>query len=264
VIALARSRVDVLWAMLRDGQTYSEPEALAWDLFERWTGYKAQAEQSRCPVLPVMSWDDMLGFVSRKLRSTARLSLRRMEEDGVQFKIINPDDTARAARVLVALHREAWQGREIDPIQLSQGFESQMTSIIRRIVASDYGGVSEFWKNGEVIMSSFWLSCGDFFGGYKAGASQEELRRYQVSSVFQRYDLEVCQSRNKKTLSMLRAEEPYKLRWNPEIVANSRVFFGLRPFSTRLYVAYGTARSIYTDSASGWIKDTVKRLRAND
>ena len=206
----------------------------------------------------------MLGSVSKSTRKVARRTLRRMEEDGVQWKIVNPDDTARAARVLMALHWESWQGREIDPIHRSQWFESQMTSIIRRIVASDYGGVNEFWKDGEVIMSSFWLSHGDFFGAYLVGASQEALRRYQVSSIFQRYDLKICESRNNRTLSMLRGEEPYKLRWNPEIVANSRVFFGLRPFSTRLYVAYRTARSIYTDSAPGWIKDTVKRLRAND
>jgi CelD/BcsL family acetyltransferase involved in cellulose biosynthesis len=219
------------------------PQALARELFRRWPGYKTQAWIVNYLTVEVRPWDDLLASVSKNMRKMARRTLRRMEADGVQRRSADPEDAGRAARRLVELHREMWRGRWIDPTHLSRGFEAHMTDVVRRITASDYGGVSEHWRDGEVVISLFWVSHGEFFGTYMVGASREALERYSISSAYVWDALGIAHSRGGAYVSFMAGEDPYKLRWNPSRVPIQRVILGRSLIPWAVYAGYYILRS---------------------
>ena len=51
-------------------------QAAAWNLFEAWAGPRSCVWQDDSPVIEVRPWEELLASVSRKLRSSARRSLR--------------------------------------------------------------------------------------------------------------------------------------------------------------------------------------------
>jgi len=117
------------------------------------------------------------------LRSSARQTLRRLEEDEVLCEPANTENAERAARTLVALHREAWQGRDIALEHQTRRFEAFLETTARRMMACGLGSISEFWRDEKVIYLHFLVFGNDFVGPYLQGASQEALQRYQFSSL---------------------------------------------------------------------------------
>ena len=67
--------------------------------------------------------------------------------------IVKRKGAEKAARRLVALHREAWQGRDIGPEHLTKRFETHIANAARRMTEGGLGAVSEFWRDGEVAIS---------------------------------------------------------------------------------------------------------------
>jgi hypothetical protein len=61
------------------------PNAAAWDLLEGWSGFKAIVWQENCPFIDARPWDELIMSVSKKLRSTARRSVRQAESDGLRW-----------------------------------------------------------------------------------------------------------------------------------------------------------------------------------
>jgi CelD/BcsL family acetyltransferase involved in cellulose biosynthesis len=101
------------------------PEAAAWSIFREWDRPKAYVQEGNYLIIEVKPWDEMLISLSKRLRGNARRALRQAEADGVRrCEVAGPEDTERAARRLVALHREAWRGRDIDPEYLTERYES--------------------------------------------------------------------------------------------------------------------------------------------
>ncbi|MGH3148196.1 MAG: GNAT family N-acetyltransferase, partial [Rubrobacter sp.] len=203
------------------------PEAAAWNILRSWTGPRTHAWQDGCPVINLKPWDELVESLSKNHRSTVRRALRRAEVDGVRREVAKPADSERAARRLVAVSRERWEGNPlVGPEHWTQRFESHMVAAVRRMASRGLGGISEFWRDGEVIISDFWVSGKDFLGTYSLGASQEALRRYQWSSLYIWDAVNIARSKNNSRLDLLRGEEQYKLRWNPRVVPNHRLILG--------------------------------------
>jgi lipid II:glycine glycyltransferase (peptidoglycan interpeptide bridge formation enzyme) len=99
---------------------------------------------------------------------------------------------------------------------LTQRFEAFTVAAAERLAYRDLGGISEFWQDGEVVISSFLVFGRDFCGTYILGASQKALQRYQWSSLYIWDAVEVANGRDSSYLDLLRGEEPYKLRWSSE------------------------------------------------
>jgi hypothetical protein len=130
----------------------------------------------------------------------------------------------------------------------------------------DSGAISEYRSGEEVVVSVFWVFGRDFVGFYMLGASQEMLKRYQVSSLFIRDGLEIARERNVPYLDLLRGEEPYKLRWTSETVPNQRLILGRNPLLWGPYVGYRLlrlkARSFAEEeSTPPWVKSVLSRFR---
>jgi CelD/BcsL family acetyltransferase involved in cellulose biosynthesis len=71
------------------------PNAAVWGFSRRWKGNTSYSRQDGCPVVEVKSWDELVGSLSKNLRSTLRRTLRRVEADGIRREMAKPADAER-------------------------------------------------------------------------------------------------------------------------------------------------------------------------
>jgi CelD/BcsL family acetyltransferase involved in cellulose biosynthesis len=244
------------------------PEAAAWGIRRHWDGPQLRVWQSNCPVIDAKPWDELLASIKKSLRSSARQTLRRAREDGLRCELASVEDVKEAARRLVAVSREQWQERwlETGPEHWTRRFEAHLEVASRRMTARGLGAISEFWRDGEVVISHFLVFGRDFVGQYMIGASQEALRRYQFSSLGMWDGINVSLDRKGSYFDLLRGEEPYKLRWNSRVVPNHRMVLGRSLLVWSPYAAYHALRSTakryaYSENAPAWVKDTKDRYQ---
>jgi CelD/BcsL family acetyltransferase involved in cellulose biosynthesis len=223
-----------LWKMVDLHEISSEAAALS--LCRRWPGPRLyilqkawQGWQLGYPVIEVKPWDELLMSVSTRLRKNARRSLRQAGEDGVRCLLARSEEAEHAARRLIALHQEMWQGRGIDQEHLSERFRSHVVAAAKRLTVCGAGGIYEFWRNRKVVASHFLLFGRDFVADYLVGAKQEALQRYQMHSLYTWNAVMVARSKGIARVNLLRGEEPYKLRWATEVVYNYRVVLSRKP-----------------------------------
>jgi CelD/BcsL family acetyltransferase involved in cellulose biosynthesis len=241
------------------------PDAAAWAIFRKWNRLRLCVRQANCPVIDVEPWEDLVGSLSKNLRKTVRRSVSRVAADGVRRQVAEPAAAESAARRLVTLHREAWQGRDIGLEHLTQKFESHVVAATRRMMARGLGGISEFWTEGGVVISVFWVSGEDVFATYILGASQTALQRYQVSSLYIWDAVLNALDRDCSTVDLLRGEESYKLRWSSRIIPTYRAYLGRSAPAWTLFTAYHILRSWVvryeqSEHAPKWIKGCFRTL----
>ena len=243
------------------------PEAAAWAVLRRWYGPYLNVWQDGYPVIEVRPWEELLASLSRKLRKTVRRTIRQAEVDGIRRKIAETTEAERAARGLVALHREAWQGRDIGPEHLTRRFESCIVAAARRMTARGFGGISELRQDGEPIVSNFWICGQNFVGPYVVGASQKALKNYQWSTLYIWDALNIAYDKNCGSLDLLRGEDPYKLRWSTRVIPNHRLILGRRRIAWAPYAGYHVLyskarRYANSNSAPRWVGNAAKKYRA--
>ena len=217
-------------------------------------------------MVEVKPWDELLASLSRNLRSTIRRALRRAAADGLERKVADASNTKQAAERLVALHREAWQGRTIGLEHSTQRFEAFTVAATERLACRGLGSVSEFWQDGEVHISTLLMFGRDFCGTYILGASQKALQRYQWSSLYIWDAVEIALGRSSSSLDLLRGEEPYKLRWSSGTIPTRRLILGQQRTLWIPYAVYHALRSrakLYarSESAPPWIKSAIGKYR---
>ena len=242
------------------------PEAVAWSIFESWEGPRTRVWQDNFPVIDVRPWDEVLASLSRNLRSTVRRTLRRAEADGVRCELAGVGEVERASHRWIVLHREAWRGRDIAPEHLSRRFESHLETAAFRMTVRDLGGVYEFWRDGEVIISHFLLFGRDFVAEHLPGARQDALQRYQLSSLCIWNAMNVAYGRTSSYLDLLRGEEDYKLRWSSRVVPHYGVILGRRRTLWGPYAGYQALHSwgrryAASESAPSWLKKVANGYR---
>ncbi len=245
------------------------PEAAAWGICRHWDGPQLRVWQDSFPVIDVRPWDELLQSLSSNLRSTVRRALRRFEADGGRCELAGVDDAEVAAKRLVTISREQWQERwlETGPEHWTSRFEALIVAAAHRMTARELGGISEFWRDGEVIISDFWVSGRDFIGTYMLGASHEALQRYQWSSLYIWDALNIARSKNCVYLDLLRGEEPYKLRWSSRISPSHRLILGRNlafwaPYAGYYALRLKIKRYVQSESAPRWIGGAITEFRA--
>jgi hypothetical protein len=250
------------------------PEAAAWDLFRRWEGLKTSVPIADYVLMHAVSWEDLLASLSKKLRKTARRTLRHAEEDGLRCKPASSEDIGQAARRLVGLHRELWKGRRIAPEHLTPRYEALVETAARRMIARGNGRISEFWRDGVVHFSQFVLFDKDFAGVYLIGASEDASRRYQYETLMYWDAMNVARGTGSAYVSFMDGTSRDKLRWASEVVSSHRAILGRRrtfwvPYAgyhvlrARYYSLRSAAQSyIYSENAPRWVKDATQRYYA--
>jgi CelD/BcsL family acetyltransferase involved in cellulose biosynthesis len=245
------------------------PDAAAWAICRHWNGPQLRVWQDGFPVVVVRPWDELLQSLSSNLRSTVRRSLRRFEADGGRCQLADVADAEAAAKRLVTISRDQWRERRLEtgPEHWTSRYESLVVAAASRMTARELGGISEFWRDGEVIVSDFWVCGRDFIGTYMLGASREALRRYQWSSLYIWDALNIARSKNYNYLNLLRGEEPYKLRWSSTISPSHRLILGRSltfwtPYAGYHALRFRTKMFAQSESAPRWIGSAVTEYRA--
>jgi Acetyltransferase (GNAT) domain len=202
------------------------------------------------------------------LRRTVRRSLRSFEADGGRCELAGVDDAEVAARRLVTISREQWRERwlETGPEHWTSRYESLIVAAAGRMTARELGGISEFWRDGEVIISDFWVSGRDFIGTYLLGASREALQHYQWSSLYIFDAMNIARSKNRRYLDLLRGEEPYKLRWSSRISSSHRLILGRHlafwvPYAGYHALRFKAKRYVQSESSPRWIGRAITEYR---
>jgi hypothetical protein len=212
--------------------------------------------------------------ISAKARSSARRTLRRIQEDGVRCEPVALEDAERAARTLVKLHRELWRGRQIDPEQLTPRYEAFMQTASKRMSARGIGRIYEFRRDdGEVLISRFLLYDKDFVGAYVISANQEASRRYQFITLGIWTAMSVASDRNSAYISLMHYTSWDKLRWASEMVSSQRMILARGrsswvPYANhlphtlrnRFYSLLSDAQVyVHSEDAPRWIKNATNR-----
>jgi hypothetical protein len=244
------------------------PGAAAWGLYRAWAGPKASAWQDGCPVLDFQGrgWEARLELLNQKHRSNVRRTLRRAEYDGTGWEMVPPERAAEAARRLVRLHREAWEGRSIGPEHLTDRFEAHLTSAAGRMTRAGVGAVSELRRNGEVVASHLLAIGPDAVEEYLTGANAEVLRCYSVDALCVHDAAEVARRHGFQKVSAGRGEEAYKMRWRPRVEHNRRLLLGRSAAAFWPYAAwrlgYAKARRwANSGAAPEWVARAADRYR---
>jgi hypothetical protein len=165
------------------------PTATIWDFLKGWNGPRSNLQEQQSLVIEVKPWEELLMSIKKQQRSNARGALRRAQKDRVRCVLAGVEGVEQAARRLVALHQEMRQGRNIVPERLTARFESYILAAARRMTECGLGGISEFWRDGEVIVSNFLIFDNDLTVTYLLGANQEAMRRYQWSTLLMEHPL---------------------------------------------------------------------------
>jgi CelD/BcsL family acetyltransferase involved in cellulose biosynthesis len=218
--------------------------AAAWGIFQKWDGRQARTLADRYLFIEVKTWDEVLASLSRKHRGTVRRTLRRATDDNVRGMLARPEKAEQAAQRLVALHRELRQGRYINRKHLTPEFEAFIVAAARRLTNSGLGGIYEFWRDGEVIMSSLTIFGDQVTDAYLVGVNQEARQRYQWSSLGIYDALSMARNRNSAYLCLAQGQDSYKQAWPHEDVPYYRVALGRGPVSWSLYLMYLSMRAI--------------------
>jgi hypothetical protein len=222
------------------------PQAAVWGLFQVWDGPRISLHITGNLFTRASSWEELLTSLSAKARKSVRSTLRRLEKDGVRYEPAGPgDDAERAARRLVALHRELWQGRRIEPERSTPRYEAFMVAAARRTTARGIGRISEFWRGDAVVVSQFVLFDKDFVGAYVIGASREASRRYQFNTLSIWDAMNVARGRSTPYVSLMNYAIQEKLRWADEVVPSYRVILPRNWSFWIPYAAYHALRDGY-------------------
>jgi CelD/BcsL family acetyltransferase involved in cellulose biosynthesis len=238
------------------------PEAAAWNLFREWEGLRTSLPITNYVLIHAKPWEELLASLSRKLRGSVRRTLRRAEEDGLRCEPAGLQDAERAARRLVALHRELLQGRRIDPEHLTRRYEAFMEAAARRTTARGIGRISEFRRDNAVLVSQFLLFDKDFVGAYRIGASREASWRYQFDTLCNWDAINVARGRGSAYVSFMDGPSQHKLRWADEVVASHRVILGRTLVFWIPYAGYHALRDgyyalqsyVHSEGAPRWVK----------
>jgi hypothetical protein len=248
------------------------PHSAAWELFRRWEEPKTRLPITDYVLIRADSWEELLMSISAKARSSARRTLRRVEQDGVRCEPADVEDAEQAARRLVALHRELFEERRIDPRELSPKYEAFMQVAARRMTARGIGRIYEFRRqaDGEVLVSRFLVFDKDFVGGFLIGASEEASRRYQFMTLGIWSAMNVASDRDNAYVSLMEYASHDKLRWASEVVSSHRAILARTRAFWVPYAGYYVARHryyallakaqlyVHSQDAPAWVKKAVE------
>jgi CelD/BcsL family acetyltransferase involved in cellulose biosynthesis len=219
------------------------PTAAVWHLYAEWQGFRTRLEQSRCPVVEVRPWDEVLSSLSRNQRGQTRKTLRRLEEDGVTMRRVAPDAAGPAVARFIELHRHYWRGRGISREHERDRFQSHIERVVSLTSAAAPGGLYEYVRDEEIVAGDLVLAGPRFVGEYLSGMTDYVRGRFDFQTLLIRLLMDVAGEVEQVThVSLLRGEEPAKLRWNSGIVVNERVVLARNAVSGTGYAMYQRMR----------------------
>ncbi|MFF0135717.1 GNAT family N-acetyltransferase [Streptomyces sp. NPDC005227] len=198
-------------------------------IYERWSGPRRRVGDSLCLELPAASMEELVGRLPSAKAQRVRAKLRKLTSLGVEQRVVGLDEVDAALRRLLELHQLQWQGRKVTTEHLQERFAEHLVRSVVPMVRSGDAVVTEFHLDDMVVAVDLTLLSPRLAGGYLYGAHPRLRERKADVAVML---LNACSRHTgaggRRTLSLLRGDEPYKRHWRPEPVVNQRLLLARR------------------------------------
>jgi len=192
-------------------------------LVEAWRGGHRVVAASRCLELPARELDEVVADLPSHARKTVRRRVNQIRKLGLGVVTVPAYQAERAVGDLLRLHTEQWQGRPVNPEHLRAEFRRHLGSAIPEMIRAGQAELFEYHLDGRCVAASLAIVGRDLVGGYLFGAEPGLRDRVDITTLLLGDALALAVRRRCGTMSMLRGDEPYKLRWRPEESINQRI-----------------------------------------
>ncbi|MFH0519533.1 GNAT family N-acetyltransferase [Streptomyces sp. M41] len=211
-------------------------------VYRCWRGPRRRVPASLCLELPAVSMAELVGRLPTGRARRIRSKVNQLGRLGLEWRVVGHDETEAALTRLLELHRLQWQGRQVSPEHLRPRF---LEHLVRAAVPLSRTGeviTSEFRLDGAVVAVNVTLVSPRLAGMYMYGFHPElRARKVDVATMLLNASTEHLADGERESLSLLRGDEPYKYRWQPEPVVNQRFLLARRRTAPLLAVAAGEA-----------------------
>ncbi|WP_206302944.1 GNAT family N-acetyltransferase [Streptomyces sp. WAC 01529] len=235
----------------------ARPGACVESVHARWPGPKLALPDSPCLELPALPMEELLQRLPTPRAQRARAKMRRLTKLGVEARTVPADEVEASVRTLLHLHELQWRGRKVTSEHLRPRFREHLLRSMRPMVAAGEAVLTEFRLDGEVMAADLTLLSGTLAGGYLYGAHPRlRERKVDVATML----LDACTrhtgGEQRRALSLLRGDEPYKHHWRPDPVTNQRFLLA------RGRTAPLLAAAVCDASARRWAKERLRERAA--
>ncbi|MGW2419045.1 GNAT family N-acetyltransferase [Streptomyces sp. NPDC001709] len=240
-LALADALYDEARSSLIDFREV-RPGAAVERVYLSWRGPRRRLRDSECLELPAAPMDDLLGRLPKTRSQRIRNKLNKLTRLGVESRVVGPEETASSVRRMLELHRLQWQDRRVTPEHLRTRFLDHLLRSTVPMARSGEALVREYRLEGEVMAVDLTLLSRQLAGVYLYGVHPRlRERKADVATMVVRASAEHLATGEHRVLSLLRGNEPYKYRWQPESVVNQRLLLARRRTAPLLAAAAGEA-----------------------
>lgn len=202
------------------------PGSAAHLLAERWPRRAWRLPSSICLELPAAGIDDVLAGLPRRTAGKMRAKLRKIDVRGITVEPVAAAEAPDAVHALLDLHLRQWRGRPVNPEHTRGRFRRHLAEAASGMVRDGRAAVLQYRWDGRLVASDLVLIGHRYVGAYLYGALPDLRSSVDVSLMLLREDLAIARDRGRQGVSLLRGEEPYKLKWRPTPVQNQRIILG--------------------------------------
>lgn len=218
------------------------PGSMAHLVAQRWPRRTWRLPASVCLELPAGDIAEILRRLPRRTAGKMRAKLRKIDQCGITVEQVPAENAERAVLELLDLHVRQWEGRPINPEHMTERFHRHLAGATAAMVRDGRAAVVRYRRDGRVVASDLVLIGHRFVGAYMYGAVPDLRESVDVTLMLLRRDLDLARERGRQSVSLLRGEEPYKLKWRPEPVQNQRIILA-RSLPAAVFARIASARA---------------------
>ncbi|GAA4377123.1 GNAT family N-acetyltransferase [Actinomadura sp. NPDC048032] len=194
--------------------------------------------------------DAVLDRLPRRTAGKMRAKLRKIDVRGITAESVPADQVPDAVHALLDLHARQWRGRPINPEHTRGRFRRHLAEAAAGMVRDGRAAVLQYRWDGRLVASDLVLIGHRHVGAYLYGALPDLRSRVDVSLMMLREDLALARDRRRQGVSLLRGDEPYKLKWRPAAVRNERIILG-RTAPAAAYAGLARTRAYLAERRRG-------------
>ncbi|TDE27142.1 GNAT family N-acetyltransferase [Actinomadura sp. 6K520] len=202
------------------------PGSAAHLVAEQWPRRSWRMPSSVCLELPAAGIDEVLARLPRRTAGKMRAKLRKIDVRGIDVEHVPYEGVPDAVHALVDLHLRQWRGRPVNPEHTRDRFRRHLAEAASGMVRDGRAAVLEYRWDGRLVAADLVLIGHRYVGAYLYGSLPDLRGCVDVSLMLLRENLALARDRNRQGVSLLRGDEPYKLKWRPTPVQNQRIILG--------------------------------------
>ena len=213
------------------------PQAVAEGVVEAWPGRVWRSPGALCLELPGQSFADLLASLPSKTARRARNKTRTIDAAGIAVRWVDADGAAASVASLLALHREQWRGRPMNPEHARPRFATHLVGAATAMVGRGQAAIAEYRLDGALVGVDVLVVGHRLVGGYLYGIHPTLRRRVDGAQLLLTHNLGLTDRLGRPTFTYLRGDEPHKRVWRPTERRSQRIILtGRRSLTARSYV----------------------------